>query len=558
MRGKSGKTMTETAPVHEDTPSQKGILGAIERAGNALPDPVMIFAYLFIAFAVISQLAVWSGFSAVHPVNTLADGSPEILLTQSVFSADSIQHLLVEMPDIFTGFHPLGYVLVVMLGAGVAERAGLFGAAMRSMVRGAPKFLLTPAVALTAMIANLAADAAYVVLIPLAGVIYAAAGRHPIVGITAAFAGVSGGFSANLFPGQLDALLFGVTEAAVVASELDPGWTMNILGNWYFIAGMAVIYTPVIWFVADAVLEPRLGKWTGGASPADAADEDDDPNAPLTAAQKKGLARAGWVLLAVAFIWTFLTFDLVELVSFGALNIYGGKAPLFDETPGLEIAQALTPLFSSLVAGFMVLFLAAGVAYGTAAGTIKSHRDTVEMMAAGMRDMGYYLVLAFAAAYFVELFNQSRLGLILAVHGANGLEASGLPLPILLGLIVVLAGLLNLFVGSASAKWALLAPVLVPMLMLLGVSPEMATAAYRVGDSGTNIITPLMVYFPLVLVFCRRWVPGFGLGSLTAAMIPYSLWIMAAGIAMTIAWVYLGWPLGPGAEVRYAVPGAGG
>ena len=178
------------------------------------------------------------------------------------------------------------------------------------------------------------------------------------------------------------------------------------------------------------------------------------------------------------------------------------------------------------------------------------------MMTDSMKDLGYYLVLAFVAAHFVAMFNWSNLGLISAVHGADAIEASGLPLPILLGLIVLFSGLINLFVGSASAKWALLAPVLVPMLMLLGVSPEGATAAYRVGDSATNIITPLMVYFPLILIFCQRWKPDFGIGSLTAMMIPYSIWIMITGLALMMLWVFLGIPLGPGAEVHYVLPGA--
>ena len=534
---------------------QKGLLGLIERAGNTLPDPAFIFLYLIIAMVVISTVSAWLGVSAEHPTQLAADGSPAIVEAASAVSSQNLRHLLVEMPEIFTSFHPLGYVLVVMLGAGVAERAGLFGTAMRAAVRDAPRLLLTPAVALVAMIANLAADAAYVVLIPLAGVVFAAAERHPIAGITAAFAGVSGGFSANLFPGQLDALLFGITEAAAVA--VVPDWTMNIAGNWYFIAAMTVVFLPVIWIVTDLVIEPRLGKWTGGAvAGGQATDADADPSAPLTDGQKRGLARAGLVTLAVIVIWTLLTVDVLALLPFGDLSIYGGDAPLFDETPGLLPAQALVPFFQSLVAGFMILFVFAGVAYGAAAGTIRSHRDVVDMMAGAMKDMGYYLVLAFFAAYFVELFNVSRLGIISAVHGANAIEQSGLPLPIVLGLIVLFSALLNLFVGSASAKWALMAPVLVPMLMLLGVSPEMATAAYRVGDGATNIITPLMVYFPLVLVFARRWAPEFGLGSLTASMIPYSIWLLVTGVALTVGWVYLGLPLGPGAEVAYALPPA--
>jgi len=547
--------MSRTQASGDDSEHQTGFLGLIERTGNRLPDPAFIFLYLIIFMAVVSQVAAWAGLRVDHPTRLGADGNPVNVEAISIFSAESIRHLLVEMPGIFTGFHPLGYVLVVMLGAGVAERAGLFGTALRAAVRDVPRLLLTPAIALAAMMGNLAADAAYVVLIPLAGVLYAVAGRHPVAGITAAFAGVSGGFSANLLPGQLDALLFGITEEAAIA--LDPGWTMNIAGNWYFITAMTFVFLPIIWFVTDRIIEPRMGAWTGGTMAGESADGD-DLNAPLSAGQKKGVWAALWTILAVCLLWLGLTVDLLAVISFGSLSLYGGDAPLLNEsalaTGGLAVA--LVPFFSSLVAAFMILFIAAGVAYGIFAGTIKSHRDVVDMMSGAMKDMGYYLVLAFFAAYFVEMFNQSQLGLIYAVNGANAIKASGLPLPLVLGLIVLFAGLLNLFVGSASAKWALMAPVLVPMLMLLGVSPEMATAAYRVGDSATNIITPLMVYFPLVLVFARRWVPQFGIGSLTASMIPYSLLLMTAGIVMTIAWVYMGLPLGPAADVGFSLPGS--
>jgi aminobenzoyl-glutamate transport protein len=227
--------------------------------------------------------------------------------------------------------------------------------------------------------------------------------------------------------------------------------------------------------------------------------------------------------------------------------------PLIDEEAAIPQAR-LTPFYQSLVAGFFVLFFAAGWAYGAAVGTVKNHRDAVKMMAGAMADLSYYLVLAFAAAHFVAMFNWSNLGLIFAVQGADAIEHSGLPLPMLLVLIVLFAAFINLFVGSASAKWALMAPVLVPMLMLLNVSPEMSTAAYRVGDSATNIITPLMVYFPLVLTFCHRWRTDFGLGSLTATMLPYSLWILIMGLGLTFAWVFLDIPLGPGASVDYALP----
>ena len=515
----------------------KGILGWIERVGNRLPDPVFLFLYLIGGLIAVSLLAAGLDWSAFHPTATGEDGAPLVIAAESLLSAANIQRLWVEMPTTFTHFHPLGYVLVVMLGAGVAERTGLFGTAMRAAVRNAPVSILTPVVALVAMMGNLAADAAYVVLIPLAAVIYHAAGRHPIAGIAASFAGVSGGFSANLLPGQLDALLFGITQEAV--ETIVPTWEANIAGNWYFIAAMVVVSIPVIWYVTDKIIEPRLGTYTGDGVVEDG-DLEDEPatNDEITAAERTGLRRAGLACLAVIGVWALFTL--------------GPGTPLIDEAATPE--ARLSPFYRSLVAGFFVLFLAAGWAYGAAVGVVTSHRDIVKMMAGAMEDLAYYLVLAFAAAHFVAMFNWSNLGLIVAVHGANGLEQMALPTPLLLMLIVLFTVVINLFVGSASAKWALLAPVLVPMLMLVGISPEMTTAAYRVGDGASNIITPLMVYFPLILIFCQRWVKGFGLGSLAALMVPYSFGLLAVGLALVGLWVAFEIPLGPGATVEYVLP----
>ncbi|GGA07276.1 membrane protein [Blastomonas marina] len=544
--------MADAATATPDAPDQTGFLGWVERTGNRLPDPVFIFFYLIIALVVVSVACALLGVSAVHPTEVDdATGSNAVIAAVSLLSAENIQRLWVEMPATFTHFHPLGYVLVVMLGAGVAERSGFFAAGMAKAVKAAPKALLTPVVALVAMLGNHAADAGYVVLIPLAGILFAAAGRHPLAGIAAAFAGVSGGFSANISPGQLDALLFGITEEAVGASALDPLWTANIAGNWYFISAMTLIFLPIIWYVTDKIIEPRLGPWKGGAQ----AGMDDDPSPDPTehdgALASKGLRHAGLAALGVIALWLLMTFAPGTPLIDEAACLTEAGAPVAD----CSIHTQLSPLYRSLVAGFFILFLATGWAYGRAVGTIKTHKDLVEMMAQAMKDMGYYLVLAFAAAHFVAMFGWSNLGLITAVHGAAGIESTGLPLPLVLGLMVIFAAVLNLFVGSASAKWALLAPILVPMLMLLGISPEGATAAYRVGDSATNIITPLMVYFPLILVFAQRWQKSFGLGSLTAMMLPYSIWLLVSGTLLIVAWFYLGIPLGPDAPVSYALPG---
>lgn len=516
-----------------------GILGWIERGGNRLPDPVVIFLYCILAVIAISVIAAAMGTFALHPTQVDAAGNAVVIQAESLLSADNIRRLLVEMPVTFTSFHPLGYVLIVMLGAGVAERSGLLGSAMSAAVSNVPRLLLTPAVALVGMLGNLAADAAYVVLIPLAGVIFAAAGRHPIAGIAAAFAGVSGGFSANLLPGQLDALLFGITEAA--AETILPTWDANIAGNAYFIIAMTLVFLPVIWYITDRVIEPRLAPLAqsgDGSVESSSAGIIKDPDTGISDTERAGLKRAGWAILGVVALWVFLCI--------------GPGTPLIDESAPPE--ARLNPLFQSLVAGFFVIFLAAGWAYGAAAGTVKNHRDLIAMMQGAMSDMAYYLVLSFAAAHFVAMFNWSNLGLIFAIHGAAVLESSNMPDTLLMASIIIFGAILNLFIGSASAKWALLAPVLVPMLMLVGISPEMSTAAYRVGDSATNIITPLMPYFPLVLVFAQRWQKEFGLGSLVATMLPYSVFLLLAGLVLTILWVFLGLPLGPAAPVSFTMP----
>lgn len=520
---------------HQQPSEIKGILAWIERTGNRLPDPVFIFFYCIAAVVFVSVFLAAIGVSAVHPTRVDEFGNAIRISAESLLSANNIQRLLVDMPETFASFHPLGYVLVVMLGAGVAERTGLIASAMSGAVNRAPKILLTPVVALIGMVGNLAADAAYVVLIPLAGVIFSAAGRHPIAGIAAAFAGVSGGFSANLLPGQLDALLFGITEAA--AETVLPAWDANIAGNAYFIVGMTFIFLPVIWFVTDKIIEPRLLPVSPQVGDEAAAHDQRESGASLLPAEIQGLKRAGFAALAVILVWVFLC--------------VAPGTPLIDESANPE--ARLNPLFRSLVAGFFILFLMTGWAYGTASGSVQSHRDIVRMMSESMSELSYYLVLAFAAAHFVAMFNWSNLGLIFAIKGAALLQGSSLPDSVLLTLIILFGASINLFIGSASAKWALLAPVLVPMLMLLGLSPEMSTATYRVGDGATNIITPLMPYFPLILVFCQRWQKDFGLGSLAATMLPYSLLLLFSGIVMTVIWVIFGIPLGPGATVEFTL-----
>jgi aminobenzoyl-glutamate transport protein len=522
---------------------QKGFLGFVERVGNVLPDPVMIFVWLIGFLMGLSAIGSALGWSASLPFagteaptgGVLKDG----ILTykaDSLFTEANLTKLIVDMPKTLTGFAPLGLVLVIMLGASVAERSGMFSALIRASLRDLPRAFMTPVVAIIGMMTHHASDAGYVVFIPLCGLIYAAAGRHPLVGIGAAFAAVSGGYVGNVTPGQLDVLLFGFTQEA--ARIIDPAWTMNPLGNWWFILAAVFVFTPIVWFVTDKILEPRLGPWSGTP---DAEITAELEKSVVTPEEKKGLGQAGIAAILVVGL-------------FAALSLWPGFTPLIDETK--KGTAQLQPFYSSLIAAFSLLFLATGIAFGTATGTIKSDKDVVHMMGDGIRSLAPYIVFAFFAAHFIAMFNWSKLGPIAAINGATILKEMALPAPILLVSVQMFSSFLDLFIGSASAKWSAMAPVVVPMFMLLGISPEMTTAAYRMGDSYTNIMTPLMSYFPLILMFCRRWDKSVGVGTLLSIMLPFALCFMVAGVSMTALWVAFDWPLGPGATVHYVAPGA--
>jgi aminobenzoyl-glutamate transport protein len=502
------------------------VLDGVEMIGNKLPDPVFLFLWFILALIVLSLVGAGLGWESVNPV------TGDVLQAKSLLAPENLEKLFIDMPKTLAAFPPLGIVLTVVYGAAVAERAGLFTTAFRGMLLNAPRFILTPVVAVTGMVSHHASDAAYVVVIPLAAVIFAAAGRHPLAGLAAGFAAVSGGFAGNLFPGASDALILGITEPA--AQLIDPNYTVTIAGNWFFSIGMVVVFTPIIWFLTDVVIEPRLR----GRSPIMTEGPKAEEKTPLSPAEKRGLGFAGLTLLAMVLLWA-------------AILVLPGS-PFIN--PEADVNQRFNPLYQSLVAFFAILFFMAGAAYGVGSGTVKSHRDLVVMMRDGIAQMAPYIVLAFFAAHFVAMFNWSGLGPILAVSGAEYLKTLALPAPYLLVAVVLVSCFFDLFIGSASAKWSALAPIVVPMFMLLGISPEMTTAAYRMGDSVTNIATPLMSYFPLILTFAQRWDPKFGLGSLMSTMLPYAGVFLIAGLAMVGAWVALDLPLGPGVGVHYEPP----
>ncbi|CDO61177.1 Aminobenzoyl-glutamate transport protein [Candidatus Phaeomarinobacter ectocarpi] len=501
--------MTQTAPRRS---MLTRFLDGVERTGNALPDPVTLFALMIVMVIIASVIAAAAGVAVPHP------GTGDVVEAKSLLAADQIQRLLVEMPKTFTSFAPLGYVLLVMLGVGVAEKTGFLTVALRSLVSGVSPRLITAALVFAGIMSSLAADAGYVVLIPLGAAIFMGAGRHPVAGLAAGFAGVAGGFSSNLILTPLDPLLAGITQEAARLVAAD--YVVEVTANYYLMLGLVPLFVIVGTWVTDRIVEPRLPKWVPTETPIPAVDGD------VSAVERRGIQAA---LLSV-----------VVLAAGVAALAWAPGFPLRGED------GSFLPLMRSLVSLMFIAFLVAGIAYGVTTRVIASDKDVVRMMADAMSDLGVYIVLAFIAAHFIAMFSWSNLGIISAVVGADTLRSIGFEGSPLLVSLILLAATINILVGSASAKWAFLAPIFVPMLMLLGLSPEATQAAYRIGDSSTNMITPLLPYFPLILIVGKRYDPNFGIGTLVATMLPFAIAFGVASTAFFVGWLALGLPLGPG------------
>jgi aminobenzoyl-glutamate transport protein len=490
-------------------------LNWIERVGNKLPDPAVLFVIALGLTWLLS--AALSGYGFEVP----AKDGVQARAIESQLTGKALTGFLADMVKTFTGFHPLGVVLVALLGVGVAEQSGFINAGLKRLLAFTPRSLLSPMLIFVAILSHTAADAGYVLVIPLGGVIFHAAGRHPLAGIAAAFAGVSGGFSANPVPSGLDPLLQGLTQEAV--RILDPAREVNPLCNWMFTGMSSVLIVALGWYLTDKVIEPRLSATKVDADPAEMPKMD-----AMTADERRGL-RAG--LLAM----------LLGIGLLVALSVPGNSALRSDKG---SLTAFSAPLMQSIVPLIFLLFLLPGLVHGYVSKTFKSHRDVIQGMSKTMSTMGYYIVMAFFASLFIYAFNKSQIGALLAVKGAAALKAAALPGQATILGIILLCAFVNLLVGSASAKWALLAPIFVPMLMQLGISPELTQAAYRVGDSTTNIITPLMPYFPLVVAFAQRHVKSTGIGTLVSIMLPYSVVFLTAWTLFLLAFWGVGIPLG--------------
>ena len=502
---------------------QRG-LNLVERIGNALPQPATLFALLAFALVLLSALFASAGLQVVNP------GNGQIVPAVSLLNVAGIQRIITQALPNFITFPPLAVVIVCLLGIGVAEASGLLNATVRLIVLAAPRSLVTAMVVFAGVMSNIGADVGYVLLLPLAAAIFHTLGRHPLAGLAAAFAGVSGGFSANLVVSSIDVLLAGLTQSA--ATLIKPGYAVTGLANYYFLCAATLVVTLAGAWVTHRFVEPRLGAYRGDAPR--------EELAPLTAAEKRGLR---WALAA--------TFAAAVIVLAGLLPPGG-----FLRDPQQTADPILRSYFVSHLTPFIfAVSLVVGLAYGVGAGTVRSDADVVRGMEKSMATLGSYLVLAFFAAQFIAFFNWTNLGIITAVKGATFIKSIGLermPVPLMIALILFSATV-NLVIGSASAKWALLAPIFVPMFMLLGYSPELIQAAYRIGDSCTNIITPLMAYFPLVLTFAQRYDRQAGIGTMIATMLPYSVSFLIFWTVLLVAWILLGLPVGVNAPLYLPV-----
>ncbi len=490
------------------------ILDRIEKIGNRLPHPATLFALFALAVVLISELIYRLGVSARHP------GTGESISAVSLLNADGFRFIWAGMVDHFVYFPPLGIVLVAMIGIGVAEGAGLVTALLRYLVLAAPKRLITSAVITAGILSHLASSAGYVVLIPLGALIFMAFKRHPMAGIAAAFCGVSGGYGANFLIGSIDPVLAGLTQSA--AQIIQPDMYINPAVNMYFMIASAFLLVPAGTWVTEKIVEPRLGKFHSAESELQ----------ELSALEKKGLRRAGVAVLAVVALLLVLTVP--------------ANAVLRDPETGSLLSS---PFMNGLITAILVFFLVPGLVYGIIVKTIKNDKDVIKHMTTSIKGLAGYIVLVFFAGQFVYFFKQSNMGILLAIKGAEFLKSIGLTGIGLLVAFVFVSAFINLFMGSASAKWAIMAPIFVPMLMLLDYHPGIIQAAYRIGDSVTNIITPMMSFFALVVAFAQKYDEKYGMGTIIATMLPYSIVFILTWIVILVLWMVLGLPTGPDAPI---------
>ncbi|WP_026879492.1 AbgT family transporter [Ignatzschineria larvae DSM 13226] len=490
-------------------------LNRIEYWGNKLPDPVMIFIGLSVLTIIASAILHMMNVSAFNPV------TKQTVEVVNLLTIDGLTQIINKATSNFTEFPALGVVLVVMFGIGVAEHSGYFKALMISTVEKAPTKLIMPVIILVAMIGTVAGDASQIVVPPLAAMIFLRLGYHPIAGLVMAYAAALGAFAANVVIGMADALALSFTEAGLKTINVDV--PVNIAMNWYFMTASMFLLLFVILFITHKVIIPRLGTYEAVGS----VHEIDD----LTDLEKRGLKWANYALMTILVLITLLAIPESSFL----------RSP---ESGSLIDG----PLIKGVAVVIAVIFFVPGLIYAVITKKAKSSKDIVEMMNRSMAGMSTFIVIVFFSAQMIAIFAWSNLGLIIAIKGASLLEhQSGFVL--IIGFIFI-TSLINIFIGSASAKWALLAPIFVPMFLFLGYHPAFTQILYRIGDSITNPITPMMAYLPLLLTFAKKYDKNMGLGTLISNLFPYTLALGLIWTIFVLIWYWTGLPVGPGGPIH--------
>lgn len=502
------------------------LLDKIEIIGNKLPHPVTIFVLFTLAVIILSHILYLMGVSVSFRGVNRETMETEILNVEaiSLLTSEGIAHMFSSVVNNFTSFVALGPVLVAMLGVGVAEKSGYISAIMTNTVSKAPKKWVTPIIVLMGVLSNVAASVGYVVLIPLGAIIFLGFKRHPLAGLSAAFAGVSGGYSANLIIGTNDPILAGITTEAARILNID--YIVHPTDNWFFMFVSTFLIVIIGTLITDKLVEPKLGQYY----PANGASAKQTSITPL---EKKGLR---WANISI----------LLTVIAL-ALLVIPENAPLRGEGGSL----ASSPFMSSIIFIMMLIFLVPGIVYGMITKTVRSDKDVANLMASSLETMAGFIVLIFFAAQFVSLFNYTNLGTIIAVKGAGVLEAIHLEGVFLLVAFILITTFINIFIAADTAKWAIMAPIFVPMFMQMGISPEVTQVAYRVGDASTNIISPLMPFFPLVVAFAQRYGKENGVGTVVSLMLPHAIAILVIWTIFFVLWFLLGIPVGPDTSLTY-------
>lgn len=495
-------------------------LNIVEKIGNKLPDPSILFFLMCLGLAIITWIVSLFHVTVKHP------GTGNTIAIKNILSKDGISMILNDAIKNFSEFPALGLVLSVMLGVGIAERTGYFDKLMVQIVHKAPKQIIVPVIILIGIIGNAAGDAAPIVLPPLTAMVFIKLGYHPIAGLAMAYASALGGFSANVMIGMSDALLYAFTEPAtkIVSDKI----TVNVAMNWYFIAASVAVLLPAVYWVTMRFVIPRLGSYDDTQSNI----KIDDDNHGLTSKESKAVFWAN-----ISFITTLILLILMAIPQNSFLRNAKTGSLLND-----------SPIINGVGLIILLIFLVPGLVYGIIMKEFNSSKDLGKMLSDSMASMGSFIVIVFFAAQLLAFLEWSNLGVIVAVKGAEVLQGQN-GIVLILG-VIFLGALINLLVGSASAKWGILAPIFIPMLVIVGFHPAFTQMLYRIGDSISNPITPMMPYLPLLLSYAQKYDKNMKLGSLLSSLMPYTIILSIVWPIFMIIWYLLGWPLGPGGPLN--------